>query len=224
MAKKQRFMVCPLLGNMAWKQCYLVYPPFEIESFWKGNFVLSFIIDIIGPTEPIQESEKKPRLSSKRSPSGNNKSPSYATMNEISNDGSEETPPMCSSCSSKGATQLSSDRDKWPIGKIEIGCFQKICKLLDLADWNNEPLISALDGFDRTMAAEIKKKYEANGGLGTAEEVLGKWGSSNHENNVEALQKILKDIVKRVDVFDEIEQWENLSVCHGCGVKLNKSH
>jgi hypothetical protein len=131
---------------------------------------------------------------------------------------------MCRSCTSKGETQLSSDRDKWPIGKIENRCFHQICSLLDLAVRSKEPLMSALDGFDRTMAAGIKTKYEAKGGLGTAEEVLNKWGSRNQENNnVGALKKILKDAMQRDDVVVEIEKWENLSVCHGCGIKLNKS-
>jgi hypothetical protein len=58
--------------------------------------------------------------------------------------------------------------------------------------------------------------------LGTAKEVLGKWGSRNQENNVAALKKLLKDTMQRSDVVIEIEKWENLSVCHGCGIKLNK--
>ena len=128
---------------------------------------------------------------------------------------------MCSSFASKDETPLSSDRDKWPIGKIEIGCFDQICKLLDL-EHSTVPLMSALGGFNQTTAALIKKKYEAKGGLGIAEEVLNKWGSSNQENNVGALKKILTDTMQRVDVVGEIEKWEKLSVCHGCGIKLNK--
>ena len=153
---------------------------------------MPFIIDNIGSQNPTQESKK----SSKESP-------------------------MCSSCDSS-ETPFSSDRDKWPIDKIEIGCFQQICKLLDLAEKSKEPLVSALDGFDQTTAAYIEKKYEREGGLGTAKEVLGKWGSINQENNVGALKKILEDTMQRVDVVVEIEKWENLSVCHGCGIKLNK--
>jgi hypothetical protein len=153
---------------------------------------LSFIIDNIGSQTPTQESKK----SSKKSP-------------------------MCSSCASKDETPFSSDQDKWPIGKIENGCFQQTCKLLDLAVRSKVPLTSALDGFDQTEAAYIKTKYEREGGVGTAEEVLGKWGSRNKENNVGALKKILKDKMQRSDVVDEIEKWENLSVCHGCGIKLN---
>jgi hypothetical protein len=37
---------------------------------------------------------------------------------------------------------------------------------------------------------------------------------------VGALKKILKDTMQRDDVVEEIEKWENLSVCHGCGIKL----
>jgi hypothetical protein len=80
--------------------------------------------------------------------------------------------------------------------------------------------MSALGGFDQTMALGIKRKYEAKGGVGVAKEVLGRWGSSNHENNVGALKKIVEDTMGRVDVLDEIERWEKLSVCHGCGIKL----
>jgi hypothetical protein len=69
--------------------------------------------DTIGSQKPTQESKK----SSKESP-------------------------MCSYCDSS-ETPLSSDRDKWPIDKIEIGCFQQICKLLDLAEKSKEPLVSA---------------------------------------------------------------------------------
>ncbi|CAB4018755.1 Hypothetical predicted protein [Paramuricea clavata] len=130
---------------------------------------------------------------------------------------------MCRSCASKHETQLSSDRDKWPIGKIENGCFYKICNLLDLAYLSNEPLMNALGCFDQTTAAGIEKKYEREGGLGIAKEVLGKWGSSNQENNVGALKKILEDTMKRVDVVIEIEKWESLSVCHGCGITIKLS-
>jgi hypothetical protein len=194
---------------MAWKQCFLVYQTFEIyyKNISEENSILSFIIDTIGSQTPGQEIQQLP---TKESPGGNNNFP----------------PPvqMCTSCDTKDETQLSSDRDKWPIGKIENGCFQQICELLDIAKRNNRPLMSALDGFDQTMAACIKKEYEAKGGSGTTEEVLGKWGSSKHENNVGALKKILKKIVKRVDVLDVIEKWKKLSVCHGCGIRLNKSH
>jgi hypothetical protein len=153
---------------------------------------LYFIIDAIGSKKPTQKSKK----SSKESP-------------------------MCSSCASKDETPLSSDRDKWPIGKIEIGCFHQICKLLDFANGSKGPLVSALGCFDQTEAAGIKMAYEAKGGLGTAEEVLFKWGSRNHENNVGALKKIVRYTLQRIDVVDEIEKWENSSVCHGCGIKLN---
>ncbi|CAB3979785.1 5 -methylthioadenosine S-adenosylhomocysteine nucleosidase [Paramuricea clavata] len=133
--------------------------------------------------------------------------------------------PMCSSCTSKDETQLSSDREKWPIAKIEIGCFHEICKLLDLAYCSKEPLVNALGSFDQTTAAGIKIAYEVKGGSGTAEVILGKWGSSDQENNnVGALKKILKDTMHRDDVVVEIEKWEKLSVCHGCvkrGVKIS---
>ena len=151
-----------------------------------------FIIDNIGSQNPTQESKK----SSKESP-------------------------MCSSCDSS-ETPLSSDRDKWPIDKIEIGCFQQICKLLDLAEKSKEPLVSACECFDQITAACIEKTYGQKGGMGTAKEVLGKWGSRNQENNVGALKKILKDTMQRSDVVVEIKKWEDLSVCHGCGIKLNK--
>ena len=123
---------------------------------------------------------------------------------------------MCSSCASKDETQLSSDWEKWPIGKIEIGCFDEICKLLDLAYCSKKPLMNALGGLDQTTAAGIKITYEVKGGSGTAEVILSKWGSLNQENNVGALKKILKDTMQRDDVVVEIEKWEKLSVCHGC--------
>jgi hypothetical protein len=66
---------------------------------------------------------------------------------------------MCSSCASKDETPLSSDREKWPIGKIEIGCFDEICKLLDLAYCSKKPLMNALGGLDQTTAAGIKITY-----------------------------------------------------------------
>jgi hypothetical protein len=136
---------------------------------------------------------------------------------------SSKESPMCSSCASKDETQLSSDREKWPIAKIEIGCFDEICKLLDLAYGSKEPLMSALGSFDQTEAAGIIITYEARGGSGTAEEVLCKWGSSDQENNnVGVLKKILKDTMQRDDVVVEIEKWKKLSVCHGCGIKMHK--
>jgi hypothetical protein len=187
---------------MAWKQCYLVYQPFVNKKISEENSILSFIIDTIGSQKPTQKRKKKRGRSS------------YTNRRRMES-------PMCSSCTSKDETQLSSDRYKWPIGKIENSCFRQICKLLDLADRSKEPLMGALGGFDQTTAAYIEKKYEGNGGLGTAKKALGKWGSRNQENNVGALKKILKDTMQRVDVVDEIEKWENLSVCHGCGIKLN---
>ena len=154
---------------------------------------MSFIIDTIDSQKPTQESKK----SSKESP-------------------------MCSSCDSKDETPLSSDRDKWPIGKMENSSIREIRRLLDVAKRSKEPLMSALGGFDQTTAAYIETKYERQGGVGTAQEVLDKWGSRNHENNVGALKKILEDTMQRIDVVVEIEKWEKLSVCHGCGIKLNK--
>jgi hypothetical protein len=165
---------------------------FEIKKFLKKIIFLSFIIDTIGSKKPTQESKEKPKFK------------------------------MCSSCVSKDETPLSDKRDEWPIGKIEIGCFNQICKLLDIDTRSKEPLMIALGGFDQTVAAGIKKKFEAKGGSGIAEEVLGKWGSSKHENNVGALKKILKDIMERNDVVLEIKKWEKLSVCHGCGARLDK--
>jgi protein-arginine kinase activator protein McsA len=182
---------------------------------------LSFIIEAIRSQKPTQKRKKKlkrlrstnpRRLSSKGSPGGNNKSHAAPVK-------------MCGSCASKDETQLSSDRDKWPIDKIEIGCFHQICKLLDLAVRSKEPLMNALGCFDQTEAACIKITYETRGGSGTAEEVLSKWGSRNQENNnVGALKKILKDNMQRDDVVVKIEKWEKLSVCHGCGIKFNKPH
>ncbi|CAB4022665.1 Hypothetical predicted protein [Paramuricea clavata] len=114
--------------------------------------------------------------------------------------------PMCGSCASKDETQLSSDRDKWPIGKIENGCFDEICKLLDLAYSSKDALVSALGSFDQTTAAGIKITYEVKGGLGTAEEVLGKWGSSNQENNVGALiRRFLKITCKGMMLLSRLK-------------------
>ena len=76
--------------------------------------------------------------------------------------------------------------------------------------------VCALGGLDQTTAAGVKITYEVKGGSGTAEVILGKWQSSNQENNVGALKKILKDTMQRDDVVVEIEKWEKLSVCHGC--------
>ena len=183
----------PTFGKHGLETMLSGLPTFWNKKISEENSFLSFIIDTIGSQNNCvgtQESKK----SSKESP-------------------------MCSSCASKDKTPLSSDRDKWPIGKIEFGCFDEICKLLDLTDRSKKPLMSALGGFDQTMAACIEKKYERVGGLGIAEVVLGRWGSSNHENTVGALKKILKDTMQRDDVVVEIEEWENLSVCHGCGIR-----
>jgi hypothetical protein len=163
---------------------------------------LPFIIDTIGSQKPTQKKKKKRGRTSS------------TNVRRIS---SKESP-MCSSCASS-ETQLSSDREKWPIGKIEIGCFQKICELLDLADRSSEPLMTALGCFSQTTVAYIDTKYERVR-VGIAKEVRDKWGSRNQENNVGALKKILKDTMQRDDVVEEIEKWENLSVCHGCGIKL----
>jgi hypothetical protein len=185
----------PTFGKHCLERMFPGLPTFSNKNIsHEQNSILFFIIDNIGSQKPTQESKK----SSKESP-------------------------MCGTCVSIDETPLSSDRDKWPIGKIEIGCFYQICHLLDL-EYSKVPLMSALDGFNQTMAACIEKKYEGNGGVGIAKEVLCKWGSSDQENNVGALKKILKDTMQRDDVVVEIEKWENLRVCHGCGIKLNKPH
>jgi hypothetical protein len=194
-------------------------PTFLNRNISEGNSILSFIIDTIRSQKPTQKRKKKPGKSSSTNPRRLSSKRIFGESNE-----SPAPVKMCESCDLKDETELSSDRDKWPIGKIETCCFHKICKLLDLADHSKEPLMNALGGFDQTTVAYIEKKYEGNGGFGTAKKVLGKWGSRNQENNVGALKKILKDTMQRIDVVVEIEIWENLSICHGCGIKLNKPH
>jgi hypothetical protein len=127
---------------------------------------------------------------------------------------------MCARCRTKNKNQLPDDRNQWPINKFELSYLQAICKLLDLDHVSNEPILSALECFTQLEAATMKKKFEANGGIGLAEDALQQWGAADGENNVGALKKIVENKMKRIDVLDEIKKWEKLFVCHGCGIKL----
>jgi hypothetical protein len=210
-------MVCPLSGNMAWKQCFLVYHPIFPKKI--ENPTLSFVIDTTGSKTPTQESEKK------QSPGG--------TTDEISNENYKGTTPppsrrfsptsdkMCGKCVMNCETQLPDDpdRDEWPIDKIEHGCFQKMCELIDLYDRSKIPLMSALGCFCNTEADSINQEFKATGGMGIAKKALGRWGTSHRSHNVGALKEILQYTMKRMDVIREIERWEKMSVCHGCGIK-----
>ena len=127
---------------------------------------------------------------------------------------------LCGKCEKKRVSQLPDDRNYWPIYKMEIGCLEKIYKLLDLDDRSAESLMVALGGFSVNDADLIKKECMPSG-CGIAKKALDKWGTSNTKNNVGALKKILEKTMKRMDVVEEIEYWKELHVCHGCGVKLN---
>jgi hypothetical protein len=133
---------------------------------------------------------------------------------------SQSASEMCVSCGATNKNQLPDDRNKWPIDKIEISSFQKISKLLDLDQFSKVPILSALECFDRLEIATMKKQCEAKGGTGIAEVALQRWGTGKRQNNVGALKKIVEETMGRVDVLDEIENWEKLCVCHGCGIKL----
>jgi hypothetical protein len=127
---------------------------------------------------------------------------------------------MCVSCRATNVNQLPDARNEWPIHKVEISYFQKICKLLDLGEGSKQPILSALECFDQIEVATIKQKFEEKGGIGIANVALQKWGTADRKNNVGALKKIVENTMKRIDVLVEIENWEQLCVCHGCGIKL----
>ena len=131
---------------------------------------------------------------------------------------SPTTDKMCGMCVINREEQLPDDRDKWPIDKIEHGCFQKMCELIDLSDRSKIPLMSALSGFSNNDADSITQEFTAKGGRGIAKKALGKWGASDRSHNVGALKEILQHAMQRVDVILEIERWEKMSVCHGCGL------
>ena len=125
---------------------------------------------------------------------------------------------MCVSC--RATNEHPDDRNKWPIHKVEIGYFEKICELLDLHEHSKVPILSALECFNHTEVATMKQKFEAQGGIGLAKVALQKWGTGKRQNNVGALKKIVENTMERIDVLEEIEKWEKLPVCHGCGIKL----
>ena len=126
---------------------------------------------------------------------------------------------MCGECVENDKSQQPHDRDNWPIYKIENGCLEEICKLLDL-DRSAKSLMVALGCFSANEAALITKEFMPSG-CGIAKRALDRWGASKKENNVGALKKILEETMQRVDVVNVIEDWEKKRVCHGCGVKLN---
>ena len=117
-------------------------------------------------------------------------------------------------------TKLPADRNKWPIYKIELGYLEKICKLLDL-ERSDKSLLVALSCFTGDDAASIKTEFAPTGGQGMANKALGRWATADLTHNVGALKEILSSM-PRVDVLQQIEHWEKLSVCHGCGIKLKK--
>ena len=123
---------------------------------------------------------------------------------------------MCSSCSLKNEQPLSPDRNEWPIHKIETSYYEEICKLLDIKDRSSLSICAVLGCFPQTEAKAIEQQFK--NGTGVANKALSIWGASNRANNVGALKKIFEE--KRYDVFEEIEKWEKIPVCHGCGVKL----
>jgi hypothetical protein len=90
-----------------------------------------------------------------------------------------------------------------------------------LEDRSNESLLVALGCFSTNQADLIKQEFKPSG-RGMAKKALDLWGTSERENNVGALKKILQDTMKRMDVLTEIEDWNKLHVCHGCGVKLSQ--
>ncbi len=162
----------------------------------------------------------------------NEKKRNVSTASE--NGGYSETPPpmqpssrksstsdMCDHCIMKQGTQPSADRNEWPIDKIELGYLEEICKLLDLDDRSKKPLLVALGCFTSIDAASIIKQFEPKGGKGIAKKALGIWGTVDRTHSVGALKKILSSM-PRCDVLQVIENWEKLSVCHGCGITLKK--
>ncbi|CAB3993156.1 5 -methylthioadenosine S-adenosylhomocysteine nucleosidase-like isoform X16 [Paramuricea clavata] len=74
--------------------------------------------------------------------------------------------------------------------------------------------------FASYLTLMMSKQCGAKGGTGIAEVALQKWGTGNRQHNVGALKKIVEETMARVDVINEIENWEQLCVCHGCGNKL----
>ncbi len=116
---------------------------------------------------------------------------------------------------------LPADRNKWPILKIELGCWEEICDQLDLDERSKKSLLVALNCFTNNEAESIKKLCEPKGGKGVAKKALGMWATADRTHNVGALKEILSSM-PRVDVVQVIENWEKLSVCHGCGIKLKK--
>ena len=156
---------------------------------------------------------------------------SYDLLDAAANAGYTETPPavrqfspttdkMCDECVMNSETQLSDERDKWPIDKIEHGCLQKMCELIDLPDRSREPLMSALGDFSNNEADSITQEFTATGGKGISKRALDMWGTSDRSHNVGALKEILRHTMRRDDVIQRIEKWEKMSVCHGCGIKL----
>ena len=187
-------------------------------------------------TTPTAE-RKKPKRSIKRLFSKDHDDDTKQVGNDIAvgdlkNEGYADSPrtqrkaPMCKPCLNAKESPLPKERELWPIDKIELGCFQEICELLDLEERNrnNTSILSALGCFSQNEAEKIKKQA-GKGGDGLAPKIaLGRWGTNDLENNVGALKKILENSLARSDVLQKFTKWEEMSVCHGCGVQLDKSH
>ena len=133
---------------------------------------------------------------------------------------SQPAPRMCNSCHATDKNQFPDDRNEWPIDKIEISYYEKICELLDLGEGSKQPILSALGCFNQIEVATMNQKFKEKGGTGIAKVALQKWGTADRKNNVGALKKIVENVMKRIDVLVEIENWQQLPVCHGCSIKL----
>ena len=174
--------------------------------------------------------KKLKRLSLKRSLSKDSpSSPEQNALgkNESVNIGYSTTPPlsrkpsMCNPCvmEKKSDSELSENRDTWPISMIDPGTFEEICTLIDLEDRNTIPLFKAFDCFNQTEVAKMTSECKPTGGLGIAKKALNKWGTNCRENNVGAFKVIVEKSLQRDDVLKKIRAWEKMSVCHSCGRK-----
>ena len=127
---------------------------------------------------------------------------------------------MCCHCLSSNKSRLPDNRDEWPIHKIDSSTYSAVCENLDLK-LGKKPLVEALGCFSTKEVAKLQQKHSPTGGIGLSKEALGIWGNSDCTHNVSKLKKILKEDMQRIDVLQEIEEWETFSVCHRCGIRLN---
>ncbi|XP_046839774.1 uncharacterized protein LOC124433953 isoform X3 [Xenia sp. Carnegie-2017] len=105
-------------------------------------------------------------------------------------------------------------RDMLEIQDMDYTTANEIYRHLDHEGMSSEDLVSAFDHFTHFEGADMRKSCKPNGGKGLAEMVITRWANDPHSNhNIKALKTIVENRLKRKDVLELIEIWEEKFPC-----------